>query len=775
MTMRQFEAPAEVADVSPMRNLAALSTIVWRHKWLVALGIVIGLVLAALAYLQASPVFQSTAQVLVVQKRADAVVQNPAEPQNSYYEDFLATHIILIQSEEILDRAAKLVKIEELSNPPPHKNVIALLRSGLSIAREKDTTSGPTNVMSISFRASSPSDSVLLLKAIINAYRDFLNEKFGTMNDETLKLIQKAQSVLEKDLNVKQEALEKIRLQNPLIIKSKDGVLTFLERINQIEGRKAKLELRQKEIETRQAVITDALKNGVRRSAILAMLKDQPDHAKVEEHSTRQLEVTLSDLRLQYEELSQTLGKNHPQVQSLNRRIELVRDRLKQLGEVERIRPDQDPVDLLLQSLKTEHEENRLLLKSLEEPLAQEHLKAEELAKFLIREENAQSDVNRHRQLLDGIIDRLRQIKLARDVGGFDAHTITPPSPGIRVAPVAFNYGVLGFIGGFVVGMALAYLADFTDRSFRSPDEIQRRLGLPVVGHIPHLFSVEASNAADHRQASALLVAHHAPRSPQSEAFRGVRTSLYFSTRGTGHQLVQITSPGMGDGKSTIAANLAASIAQSGKKTVLVEADFRRPSIHKLFPSVDREVGLASVIIGDVRLEDAIQPSIVPNLWLLPCGPRPMNPAELLTSPRFQELLNEIRSQFDFVLVDTPPVLMVSDPCAVAPRVDGVLLVIRQIKNNRPAAERSIEVLASLGANILGVLVNDKSGRFRNIYRSGYGYNYDYQYGYGYQPAYAEIDDGKSTRAVMPALPASGNPTTNGHHGSVGADVPNLP
>src|SRR5439155_19145612 len=125
------------------------------------------------------------------------------------------------------------------------------------------------------------------------------------------------------------------------------------------------------------------------------------------------------------------------------------------------------------------------------------------------------------------------------------------------------------------------------------------------------------------------------------------------------------TSAGMGDGKSTLVANLAVSIAQSGKRTVLIDADFRRPSTHKFFPAVGREVGLASVIAGDAQLDDAIQPTPVPNLWLMPCGPRPTNPAELLTSPRFQELLVEVRARYDIVLIDTPPVLMVSDPCAV--------------------------------------------------------------------------------------------------------------
>jgi capsular exopolysaccharide synthesis family protein len=226
-----------------------------------------------------------------------------------------------------------------------------------------------------------------------------------------------------------------------------------------------------------------------------------------------------------------------------------------------------------------------------------------------------------------------------------------------------------------------------------------------------------------------------------AEAFRGVRTALYFSTQGRGHQVIQFTSAEKGDGKSTLLANLAVSIAQSGKRTVLIDADFRRPRMHKLFPTVSRETGLASVMTGEAIPEQAAQPTVVPNLWLMPCGPRPGNPAELLTAPRFQEVLEELRSHFDFVLIDTPPVLLVSDPCAVAPRADGVILVVRLGKNNRPAAEQAGAMLASLGANVLGVMVNDSNQPSRYGYGHGYGYDYRYAYHYGYQAAYGEGDE----------------------------------
>jgi capsular exopolysaccharide synthesis family protein len=219
----------------------------------------------------------------------------------------------------------------------------------------------------------------------------------------------------------------------------------------------------------------------------------------------------------------------------------------------------------------------------------------------------------------------------------------------------------------------------------------------------------------------------------------------------------------MADGKSTLATNLAVSIAQSGKKTILIDGDCRRPRIHKIF-NVPHDTGLASVIAGQSDLATAIRPTAVPNLAVLPCGPRPANPAELLTSPRFKELLDIIRAQYDYVIIDTPPLLVVTDPCVVAPRVDGVLMAIRVTKNGRPFAERAKEILNSLGAHVLGVVVNGLGGNAGGRYGYGYdSYNYGYGYGYTYRYSYTYTDEYSADKGAsyytapdhpeMPSLP----------------------
>ena len=197
---------------------------------------------------------------------------------------------------------------------------------------------------------------------------------------------------------------------------------------------------------------------------------------------------------------------------------------------------------------------------------------------------------------------------------------------------------IVGFAGtmGFFAGCAIAFLLELADKRFRSPEEITEKLGVPVIGHIPY-YKPETSDKTSAIDGS--ICVYHRPKSNLAEAYRGIRTALYFSTRGEGHKVIQVSSPNPGDGKSTMAANLAVAIAQSGKRTLLVESDFRRPRVHKLI-GIDREIGVTSVISGESELSDAIQETGIENLYALSCGPKPSNPSELLSSPRYAELID---------------------------------------------------------------------------------------------------------------------------------------
>jgi capsular exopolysaccharide synthesis family protein len=375
-------------------------------------------------------------------------------------------------------------------------------------------------------------------------------------------------------------------------------------------------------------------------------------------------------------------------------------------------------------------------------------------------------------------VRQLAEMDITKDYGGITMQKLSEPALGELVKPkLAIVLAVAGVFGLFA-GVGLCYVIELADRSFRSPEDVRRQLGVPIVGHIPvipfHRIHAKKKGQAPASPLHPVICTYHQPRGRQSEAYRAVRTSLYFGTQGETHKVIQITSPNPGDGKTTLAANLAVSIADSGKRVLLVDADFRRPKIHKYF-GLDNAAGVSSVVAGETEIVDAILPTTVKNLSAMPCGPRPHNPADLLTSPRFKEMIDLVREQYDFVIVDTPPLLAVTDPSVVAPRVDGVLMVLRLTKHARDSAMRANEVLNALGVHTLGVVVNGigkgagygygsyryggyRYGKYRKGYGYGYGYGYSSGYGYGYgsepaagngtDPYYADEKAEKSEKGV---------------------------
>ena len=273
----------------------------------------------------------------------------------------------------------------------------------------------------------------------------------------------------------------------------------------------------------------------------------------------------------------------------------------------------------------------------------------------------------------------------------------------------------MGLLSGFCIG----YLIDIADKTYRNPDEITRQLNVPLIGHIPIIASPKRNLNAD-SYIHPLVCTYHRPKAQSSEAFRAVRTALFFNAQGREHNVIQLTSPTPGDGKSTVAVNVAVSIAHAGKRVLLIDGDMRRPTIHHSFGIKSNE-GFATVLSGDSRIDDVLfDCEEIEGLTIMPCGRKPTNPAELLTSPRFQSLVDHVRDQFDFVIIDTPPVLAVTDPCPIAARVDGTLLCLRIKKNIKISSDRATEILQNVGGNVIGVVVNGVGAT------SGYGSQYSY-------------------------------------------------
>jgi capsular exopolysaccharide synthesis family protein len=435
--------------------------------------------------------------------------------------------------------------------------------------------------------------------------------------------------------------------------------------------------------------------------------------------------------------LRQTFGPAHPEVRAITEQLQILEEFVKANAPGNPLsgKPLVEPADLLkvvLESLRHEVAELESRQHELEGQAQVEEAAAKRLNSYDIQAESMRSALSRKNDLYNAVIERLREINLIKDYGGFVTEVITPVE--VPTAPVAPKLNFILGIGialGLLGGVGLAYLADVADRTFHSPDEVRTTLRLPIMTTIPSFVGRKSKSltGADGQvsKVDPLLVAFHRPDSFEAETFRNLRTALYFSTYGRRRKVIQVSSPSAGDGKTTMAANLAVSMAQSGKKVLLIDADFRRAKMHKLF-GIEVQVGLAQVLTDELELDDTVQATEVANLWLLPTGPHPTNPSELLSSRKFEDLVAVVREKYDFVIIDTPPILAVSDAAVVAPRMDGVLLTLRITKNGRPQAVRARQILSVLGVHVLGIVVNGLNPD-RNY---GYGYSGRYYYGDGY-------------------------------------------
>jgi capsular exopolysaccharide synthesis family protein len=284
--------------------------------------------------------------------------------------------------------------------------------------------------------------------------------------------------------------------------------------------------------------------------------------------------------------------------------------------------------------------------------------------------------------------------------------------PGAPIAPHLRRAAFLMFLASLAIGLALALLLDALDRSLKSQEDVETRLGLPFLGLVPHVDA-----AARER------VVFEDPQSPAAEFLRLIRTNLMFAGLTRQLRRLVVTSPSAREGKTFTTVSLGIVMAQSGQKVLLIDGDLRRPQLAAAL-GVDGQLGLTNVLLGSTKLEDAIQPTGVPNLSVICSGPLPPNPAELVDGPKFRELIDRCAEGFERVIVDSPPAGPVTDPAILAGYCDGVLLVLRSRRTASDHALRVARALVDTGARIVGAVLNGV-----DISSQGYGrYAYSYSY-----------------------------------------------
>jgi capsular exopolysaccharide synthesis family protein len=302
--------------------------------------------------------------------------------------------------------------------------------------------------------------------------------------------------------------------------------------------------------------------------------------------------------------------------------------------------------------------------------------------------------------------DRIKVLEVAQNADQIinDVEIIEPAAaPDSPSFPKPKRTLAAATVAGALLGIGLALLRDRRDGRMHSVEEIQTVVGLPILGVVPAMSGRRTAVAR-------AMTVHLDPRSVVAESYRTIRTAVYFGTNGSRAKTLLISSPEPGDGKTTSASNLAIAIAQTGRSVLLLDADFRKPTQHKNLDVKD-SVGLSSVLAGRETLERAIQRTGVEGLDILPCGPIPANPSEILNSREFGELIDSLAMRYDHILFDSPPVNAVTDARILGAVCDATILVLRADKSTRKSGEHARNALMAVGAKVLGAIVNDAPNR----------------------------------------------------------------
>ncbi len=696
---------AESVGASTAAILKQTFAVMSRRKGLLLAGLCLVYALGAVYYASRDFVYEARAAVLV-HPLGDALSGRSDERQN-----FMPTHIRLVTSTAVVDRAIEKMKLKDQEKEESHDwPGPDQLVDGLKVTSQKDT-----EILEIAYRTKDKSAAVPIVEAVVGSYLDFVNETHRSTSRDILQILTQQKDELDKQLREKEEAL--------LALQEKEGVLTSsdeksnvaMSRVLTVNETLTQARVHRLELEARYHSLKLAIASKEPIDAYLLRYLDRmgPDliaqslglRQNTENFLFQQDTVRRAIVadQLELARLRSTYGPKHPKVLMLEERIRLTSQSLtpEKMTPERKHENEKELRDLALKLLESDIKE----AKSLEEDL-QKQCEAEKAVAVAFNAQRApfvalEMDLKRLRSFYDTVNLRIRQVNLGGDAGAISTQVIEPPQePGAPVSPNLKKVVLTCTLLGLFFGLILCYLFEWWDTGYRGPEDIVHHLGLAVIGHVPRMTPGKNGKALE-------LVMDHTPRSAEAESFRTMRTAMMLCDAPPSK--FTITSPEPGDGKTLILSNLAIAFAKSGMRVLLIDGDLRRPRLRELF-DLPRTIGLSQLLqeaeFKEPDLEKAIQRTAVANLDVLTSGPNPPNPTELLTGEKFGKMLAWAEKRYDRILCDAPPILAVSDCALIGRRLDGAFLVIRADKNDRIMAGRARDTLRGMNCNVLGVIVN---------------------------------------------------------------------
>lgn len=728
-------------------NLRDYWQILVRRRWLILSCLTVTTVTALVASLLATPTYRSTT-TLAIERQGVRILRetlSSSEPSWLDYQNWYNTQYQIMASDGVLrtairkldlanagmpgsgdsepnailqaigDVQARVMRLISRTQVPleeddPDAPYLALLRGGMLVTPIRDS-----HLVEISFVHPDRVFASKVANALAESYIEFsLSEKLEIAEQsERFFLDQLGQ--LREEINAAELDLHEYAVRNQIV--TGDANEVTLQDLSDARTKRMAAEIQLEETRARWETLTRTAANSI---------------DEVRENPTiQQLQTDLNRLDREYKEKRTVAGDSMPAVKQIKDQLESVRERL--VSETERVATQ------IRESARADYERARREAEGLNRIYSNTEERVSLLQRAFVEYQQKRAEIDRKKATLQDLLERLSNMKLSASLASEDrAHNIRTveeahPARGIYKPNKRMNVA-LGFLFGLFLGVGAAFLMEYVDNTLKTPDDVRNILRVPLLGMIPAQESLARESGrrerARTRKAGEIfdpgLVSARTPLSPIAEAYRELRTAVLLATPGHPPRDLTVTSCQPGEGKTTTAINLATTLAQLGRRVLVVDTDLRRPRCHQVLRASTAR-GVSTYLTGMSDITTLIQPTAIERVSLIPAGPIPPNPAELLDAPRFIELVHALRSRedFDHVIYDSPPVLSVVDPLLIGRHTEGTILVIRSAYTTRDAGRLGLEKLRSGRiAHMLGVVLNavqiDQVPYQYRYYRSGY-------------------------------------------------------
>src|SRR3954470_10350175 len=698
-------------DEPEKRRETDLLRTAWKSRWLVLFCLILGATASWLLVQRVTPLYKSVSRVYVERNLPRALAADVQVGQSATY---LYTQAELIRSTPVLAAVAESPEYSKLESFRDVDNRVGLLQKCISVSVGQQD-----DIINVWGELPKAEDAARLVNGVVDAYITKYAENRRTNTVEVLNILRNEKERRDAELEKRRKELADFRKQHPALSVQVDRENVASKRFAQLSQELNQTQIALLEAKARYSRTKELYDKPSERMQLLEAASAQKVAMRDVEldSSAQQIEQALASERAHW-------GEGHPRVKLLRESATELRKKVKQQQEA--------ILSAYVDGLRQEYE----ILEQKEHELRKEYDQQFQVATDFgtqgLQLASLEEAFKRSEEQCDMFDKRIKEVNLSEDVGAMNVSIMEVGSPAtVPSYPSRSRFLVMGMFAGTVVGFGLGWLRDLLDHRLKSIDEIASVLQLPVLGAMPYFG--EENDAAPDR------LVMLTPRSAAAEAVRTLRTALHFGFAGPNEvKTIVVTSPSPGDGKSTIACNLAIAMAQSDQRVLLIDADLRKPMQHLIY-EVSAERGLGSILTDRRSVAEAIQASVMDNLDILPCGPLPSNPVELLNNGFFADMLTNLRERYDRIIIDAPPVMPLADARVISALADATLLVLRAEQSTRRIGLAARNELWRVRATRIGVVVNGVPMRTH-----GYGYGYGYGYGQSGYGGYG--DDGSSNK-----------------------------